>query len=224
MCFSATASFGAGTALCVVGLLSLKKVRHYKQIPFASIPLLFSIQQFSEGFVWLSLTNSSYRQWIDYSSHVFLIFAQVVWPVWVPLSIILIEKNAARKKILSAIMWMGIGTGGYLAYCLLHYTVKAEINSFHIDYSLSFPMALSWISGVFYFIPTVFPAFISSVKRMPLLGWLITISYFFTKIFYSGYLISVWCFFAAVISIVILYILTKQQVSFAGKNKIVLST
>jgi len=215
MCFSASASFSAGTALCVVGLITLKKVNTHKQIAFALIPLLFSIQQFAEGFVWLSLTNKNYETWGDYSAHLFLFFAQVVWPIWVPFSIFLLEKNVNKRRILLFMTRMGILLSSYLAYCLIVYPVKVEINSFHIDYSLQFPMPFAWIGGFVYFILTVFPAFISSIKRMPLLGLLITVSYFFTKLFYSGYLISVWCFFAAIISIIVLYIITKKQDSLA---------
>jgi len=213
MCFSAGASFGAATVLTVVGVITLKKVTNYRQFPFASIPLMFAIQQFAEGFVWLSLSNVNYLAFGPPSSHIFLFFAQVAWPIWVPFSIFLLEKNAFRKKILLAVTGIGILVGSYLSYCLFVYPIKAEINSFHIDYSLNFPMSLAWIGGLFYLISTIFPAFISSVKRMQLLGILIATSYVFTRIFYAGYLISVWCFFAAIISVIIFFIVTKMKVS-----------
>ena len=60
MCFSATASFGASTILMGAGIVTLKMVKDPKQIMFASIPILFSIQQFTEGFVWLTYHNAQY--------------------------------------------------------------------------------------------------------------------------------------------------------------------
>lgn len=59
MCFSTTASFVAGTFLTVIGVASVKKVKGPGQLMFAVIPLVFAVQQFSEGFVWMSLLNSN---------------------------------------------------------------------------------------------------------------------------------------------------------------------
>ena len=49
MCFSAPASFIAGTALSVIGVAALKRTESKSEIPFALIPLLFGIQQLIEG-------------------------------------------------------------------------------------------------------------------------------------------------------------------------------
>lgn len=208
MCFSAGASFGASGVLLVAGVISLKKIKSPSQILFASIPLLFSIQQFTEGFVWLSLTNNNYMLWRDFATRLFLIFAQVVWPAFVPLSMVLMENDAKRKKILLALTGMGILLGLYIAVCIFIYPVNATIKASHIHYRLSFPATVTWISNAFYFMPTVLPAFVSSVKRMQLLGIVILASYLFSKIYFADNIISVWCFFAAVAGIVVLLILS----------------
>lgn len=59
VCFSATASFVAGGTLSVVGGVTLSRVQHRREVPFAHIPLLFGIQQIVEGFVWLGLTHQA---------------------------------------------------------------------------------------------------------------------------------------------------------------------
>ena len=51
MCFSATASFSAGAFLLGLGTLTLKSARRPRELPFAAIPLLFAIQQLSEGVI-----------------------------------------------------------------------------------------------------------------------------------------------------------------------------
>ena len=91
MCFSASASFGAGIVLSVIGIASLKKVQHASQIPFAALPLIFAIQQFSEGILWLVLPNLEYLILRQVITYVFLFFAQIVWPVWVPFAILLLD-------------------------------------------------------------------------------------------------------------------------------------
>jgi hypothetical protein len=221
MCFSASASFGAGTMLFVVGVLALKKTRKPSQVPFGAIPMLFSIQQFAEGFVWLSLTNKSFETLESYATNIFLVFAQVLWPILVPLSIFFLEKNTMRKKILGTLAIMGTLMAIFLIYCLFNYYAKAEIGYLHIHYQLNYPMALSWISGLIYFMPTVVPNFISSIKRISLLGFSIALSYIFTLIFYRDYLISVWCFFTAIQSGIVLYIVTKMNPPFSLKLRTV---
>ena len=59
MCFSATASFVAGTSLSVIGVATLKHVKRKTEIPFAMIPLLFGIQQLTEGVIWLTFANDA---------------------------------------------------------------------------------------------------------------------------------------------------------------------
>ena len=53
MCFSASASFIAGTSLSAVGVAALKRTEARTERPFAMIPMLFGIQQMTEGIIWL---------------------------------------------------------------------------------------------------------------------------------------------------------------------------
>lgn len=59
MCFSATASLTAGTALVVVGVLTVRTSRGggLRELRLAVIPLLFGAQQLGEGVVGLSLSG-----------------------------------------------------------------------------------------------------------------------------------------------------------------------
>jgi hypothetical protein len=84
MCFSASASFGAGVVLSAIGVVSIKKNQHKSQFLFASIPLLFAVQQFAEGILWLVLPNPEYASMQKHTTYVFLFFAQFFWPLWVP--------------------------------------------------------------------------------------------------------------------------------------------
>ena len=59
MCFSATASFVAGTTLSTIGVATITKVKQRSELPFALIPLLFGIQQFIEGIIWLTFSHDA---------------------------------------------------------------------------------------------------------------------------------------------------------------------
>jgi Family of unknown function (DUF6629) len=207
MCFSAGASFGAGAVLSVIGVASIKKAQTPSQIIFASIPLIFAIQQITEGFLWLSLSNPAYASLQKVTTYGFLFFAQIVWPVWVPFSILKLESKEKRRK--SEIILAGIGAlvSLYLFYCLLNFPVEAKIIGYHISYQQDYPAAISNYCGALYIVATIVPPFFSHTRRMWLLGTAILISYIITKIFYTDYIISVWCFFASVISIAVFAIL-----------------
>lgn len=211
MCFSAGASFGASAVLGAVSVATFKNVKSPTQIPFAMIPALFAVQQAAEGMLWVALSGTDHTSWRHFPVYIFLIFAQVVWPIWVPYSILLLEKERDRKKILFMLLAIGTVISLYLLYCVIVYDVEAEIHERHIRYTLNFPIGLALISSVFYFIPTVLPLFVSSFRRMWVLGLAILLSFIAAKIYFEAHLISVWCFFAAVISIVVLGLLIMSK-------------
>lgn len=206
MCFSTQASFGAGALLAVAGVLAIKKTIKPAHIPFAAIPLLFAAQQVSEGFLWIALTSVTYAHWKINAMFVFLFFAQVVWPLWVPLSIWQLEKEAPRKKILFLVFCIGIFTSCVLAYFLVAYRVTAYVNGSHIFYELGYP-GISMKLGILYFIPTVISSFLSTWRGVKWMGLAILLSFIVSKLFFKEELISVWCYFAAVISAVIFLIM-----------------
>lgn len=195
------------------GVIAVKKTQSPSQIPFAVIPIIFSIQQFSEGVLWLSLTNAAYSEWHQVATYIFLVFAQVVWPFWVPFSIYLMESDKKRKKVMAALIGLGSAVALYLAFCLSNYAVNSDISDYHIRYDLDFPGYLVKYMGVFYFIPTVIPCFASGVKKMNILGAIILTSFIVSKLFFGEYVISVWCFFAAAASVMVLIIMTSFQTS-----------
>lgn len=209
MCFSAEASFVAGTVLLGVGVATIKKSQTKFQLLFSSIPLLFGIQQIAEGFLWLSLLNNNFISFKVPSTYIFLSFAQVLWPTWVPLSILLIEKDKKFIKTLSVLLFIGILVSTFLTYRLYSGTTSAEIVGYHISYNIEISNSSILILSPLYFIATVVPAFFSSIKRMWFLGFLILSSYIITKIFFENYVISVWCFLGAIISISVYFIISN---------------
>ena len=211
MCFSAGASFGAGVILTAIGVASVRKVESRSEIPFAGIPLIFAVQQFTEGFLWLALSNPVYAALKGVTTYTFLFFAQVVWPLWVPLSIMLIEKKTERKRVLKLLTGIGVVVSAYLLFCLISFPVSASISRYHISYSQDYPSFIGLYLGVFYFIATIAPPFFSRNKYMWTLGAAILVSYIITIILYRDYVVSVWCFFASVISIAVFAIMMELK-------------
>lgn len=209
MCFSTTASFGAGAILAVVGVVSLKKVQASSQLLFALFPIVFSLQQFTEGFVWVTLTNVNYQDYRSIPIYAFVFFAQVLWTLWVPLSFYLIEENMKRKKTLAVFVWIGLAISLFHFYNLLFYDVTASIKPYHIYYDLDFPLKHNIITESLYLLTIIVPPFISSIRRTHVLGILLLTSFLITKLYFNDYIISVWCFFAAITSLFV-YIIMKN--------------
>jgi len=211
MCFSAGASFAASAIIGTIGIVTIKKAKTTNEIPFASIPLLFAAQQAVEWTIWIGLSGANNESWKHFPVYIFLIFAQLVWPVWIPFSVLRLENDRTRRTIIKAILGMGVCSSLYLLYCMLVYDVKAEIHSKHILYTLSFPSAFAWIKSIFYFVPTVVTLFISSIKRVQLLGLAVLAAFIFSKIYFTDHLISVWCFFAGILSIIVFWIILTPK-------------
>jgi hypothetical protein len=87
MCFSATASFSSSVVIGAMGIYSIKSVTHTHQKYLAAIPLLFAVQQFSEGFVWLTLNHELDLKYQDFFTQSFLSFAWIIWPILVPFAL-----------------------------------------------------------------------------------------------------------------------------------------
>jgi hypothetical protein len=214
MCFSASASFVASAALFTGGVATLKQTTNNNHIPFASIPLLFGVQQLIEGFLWLSIMNPDFSAFRMPTTYMFLIFAQVVWPSLVPFSIYLLEKDPTRKKILRVLLNIGAMVSLYIGVSMLFYPVEAGISSHHIAYYSDFPRQRGVIPSLLYLLPTVVSPFVSGLRKMNILGSIILISLIVSKAFFAENLVSIWCYFAAVISITVYFIIKEIRIRY----------
>lgn len=209
MCFSSAASFGASGVLLVIGTAAIVKSTNSRQLPFAVIPVIFAVQQFIEGFLWLTL-QGHFPGWEPILTRVYLFFAEVLWPIWIPVAFLLLDKNNPKVFFQKILVGVGFVVGSYLAFCLLTYNVKAEIYGSHITYLLDYPKPLQGFGNLFYGLTTIIPAFLSDIKWMKIFGILVVISYVVSAFYFPHAVISVWCYFAAVISLCVYFLLPKN--------------
>lgn len=211
MCFSPEASFTSGTIISALGVYTLKKVRVPSQMLFASVPLVFGLQQLSEGMVWMSLRDPASAGMQRAGLFAFLLAARVVWPTLMPLAVLLMEREEHKRKLLRLFVLLGLSVSLYYSYCLLFLTVAPGIAGHHIQYISDFPESLAVPAFLIYFAASIPPLFISSIRRTRVLGGLLFVSSAVTALFYIEYLTSVWCFFAALSSIVVLWIVSTRE-------------
>ena len=123
MCFSAEASFAGGIIISAIGVATIRKVHEPSQILFASIPLFFGIQQITEGLLWVTLPLTDFVNIRHIATYIFLVMAQVIWPMLIPLSVLFMEKSEKKKKILIAFLFTGVSLSIYYTFCLLSFNV-----------------------------------------------------------------------------------------------------
>jgi hypothetical protein len=198
MCFSATASFSSGIILSAVGTTALIKNKDKSSIALASIPLFFGIQQLFEGFVWISLPSTQCHQ---ISMYGFLAFSLVFWPFYSPLAFFLAEKNIVRKKILLGLFALGTIVSMYFFGVMLTQPITSEISNNSIQYLVNAPLVL--IFTLIYFIATCASAILSTSKKLKIFGIFLTLFLAISLYFYFATFNSVWCFFAAILSLII---------------------
>ena len=201
MCYSATASFTAGVALLVVGTVTTRRAGRSNGLAFAAIPLLFGIQQILEGALWLTFPAEA-PLWNMVLTYVYSFFSHVLWPIYVPIAVLLIEPAPWRRKVLAAIAVAGAAVGLYLLYFLVRLPLVAQVTGRHIAY-LS-PHFYAVEAMTLYLLGTCLSSLFSSHRSVRLFGGAAFLSFMAAYAFYATWFISVWCFFAAVLSCIVL--------------------
>ena len=199
MCFSAAASFIAGVSLTAIGVVTMKKARYSAEIPFASIPLLFGIQQLIEGMLWLSFRFEIPLLNVT-MTYLFVLFSHVLWPIFVPYSIWLIETVVWRKKVIRIFQLIGSAVGLYLLYYIIMFPITSEIkvNVLYVFPDFHKPPVL-----LLYVVATCVSGFFSSHRIINVFGVLALLLFMLSYWFYMVAFFSVWCFFSALLSGVI---------------------
>ena len=200
MCFSAPASFIAGTPLTAIGVAALRKTEARSEIPFAMIPLLSGIQQLIEGVIWLTFSNDApmLKQTMTY---VYSGFSHVLWPIYVPFAMGLMEAVQWRRKVFLAFGVVGVAVGLYLLYYIVVTPMVAEVVGSHIVYDSPHFYLIPVM--ILYIVATCISCFFSSHGFVKLFGSLMLLSFIASYIVHVMALVSIWCFFAAVLSLLV---------------------
>ena len=200
MCFSATVSFSAGAILLGLGTLTLKSACHARERPFAAIPLLFAIQQLSEGVIWLTFQQHA-PQLNTVMTYVYFFFSHVLWPIYVPVVVLLIEPPGRQRLTLLVFVMIGAAVGAYLLYSLVVFPIVSRPVGRHIEYVMPHFFAAAVLA--LYLLPTTFGPMMSTHRMVRAFGVLALLSFAGAYFFYATWFISVWCFFAALLSVVV---------------------
>ena len=203
MCFSPEASFTASFALFAIGILTISRIHSPRHLMIAMIPLLFSLQQACEGMLWLILDQPNLWLWQTIFKYGFLTFAFLVWPIWLPSSLFLVETNSTRRLLLGLCASLGIIWAVYMLYVFIQTGAYVALGCYHIYYSINIPLITTGMGLVLYNLATILPLFIASVPKMWIFGIFAFLSCILSLVMWTQFFISIWCFFAALISLLV---------------------
>ena len=202
MCFSATANFVGSGVLGAVGVVTLTKVEHRRELLFASLPTLFALHQFIEGFVWLGLDGMLSPAMTHAMAAAFMLYAQGLLPFLLPLSVLLFEPNGIRRKVMLPFTVLGAATSVYMLWALMTYPLEVFIKGNSIVYINQ--GTNNTTVAVLYVIVTCGSLFASKVRDMVIFG-AANLAILLVVMAVKRYAFtSLWCAYAAVASVIIL--------------------
>ncbi len=195
MCFAPEADAVLGGIVIAVGVDALRHVRDPKQIPLATLPLLFGVHQVSEAFVWWGLQGYVGHAVERVAVWTYLLFAFGALPLLIPLAVGLVEPLRERRRAIAAFGVLGLGVGGVLTLAMFRGSIHTMIEGHHVEYQVDAVgnggqlTAGSVIASSYRDLAALG---VLNLAAVPVLMWMTL----------NG-LVSLWCFWAAIVSIMI---------------------
>jgi hypothetical protein len=209
MCFSAAANFVGSGVLGAIGVVTLTKVKHRRELLFASLPTLFAIHQFIEGFVWLGLDGILSPTVTHNMGAAFVFYAQGLLPFLLPLSVLLFEARRQDRRRMMPFVVLGGATTLYMLWGLTAYPLEVYVRQNSIVYIN--PATNNTTLAVLYVIATCGSFFFSRVRTMVIFGAANLAILLIVMAFKRYAFTSLWCAYAAIASVIILVYFWKSS-------------
>jgi len=209
VCFSAAANFTGSGVLGTIGVLTLTRVKHRRELLFASLPTLFAVHQFIEGFVWLGLDGILSPKVTHNMGAAFMLYAQGLLPFLLPLSVLLFEPDAQSRRRMQPFLLIGGLTALFILWALIAYPTQIFVKSNSIVYINQ--ATNNTFVAVLYVIATCGSLLFSKVKDMVIFG-VANLAILLVVMAVKRYAFtSLWCAYAAVASVIILVYFWKSS-------------
>jgi hypothetical protein len=202
VCFSATANFVGSAALAALGVVTLTKVKHRRELLFAGLPTLFAIHQFIEGFVWLGLDGILSPTVTHDMAAAYMLYAQGLLPFLLPLSVLLFEPDRASRRRMLPFLILGGATTLYILWALTAYPLEVYVKGNSIVYINQ--ATNNTAVAVLYVIATCGSLFMSKIRPMIIFGAANLTILLVVMEFRRYAFTSLWCAYAAMASLIIL--------------------
>ena len=178
-------------------------------LPLAITPLGFGLQQLCEGVIWIGIGGGN-AELVRAASLAYLHFALFFWPFWIPLSTLFLEARWKKRLVVGSFALLGLA-GGLMLYLPLVINpdlveTKVVEHSLQYDFDKSPALMFPWtLWKVLYLAVVAVPILMSDQKEVVVVGFVLILLAGVSHYFNAYAFVSVWCFFAAVLSIYLCY-------------------
>lgn len=208
MCFSVEADLVAGVALLPVGVAALREVRHVREVPFAALPLLFSMHQFVEVFVWLGNDGGVSSCVQSTATSAYVLFALPVLPTLVPLAVLLLEPRGSRLRVAPFVV-LGLVVSAYLSVAVLDGPIDVDVRAHAIVYGVDLNHGIWW--AILYVLAVIGPSILSGYPSIVAFGVVNLVGLSVVATLYVSAFASLWCVFAACSSLLVLVHMRRRR-------------
>jgi hypothetical protein len=210
VCFAPEADAFVGAIVIGVGIDALRHVRRPEQIVLASLPLLFGVHQLTEAFVWWGLQGHDAEIVERVAVWAYLVFAFTLLPILVPVAVGLIERVTARRWVMFGFGVLGVTVATALTVAMFRGPVHAAIEGRRIAYDVDAQAHGGQLTAL-YVVATCGALLASSYRDIARLGALNLVAIpVLIWLTISGF-VSLWCFWAAIMSIAIAFHLRRVE-------------
>ena len=208
MCFSATANFVGSGVLGAIGVATLTRIRHRREVLFAALPTLFAIHQFVEGVVWLGMDGILSPAVAHDMGAAFMLYAQGLLPFLMPLSVLLFEPGVKNRRRMLPFLAIGGGTTLYILWALTAYAFEVHVKGNSLVYTN--PATNNTPLAVVYVLATCGSLFFSRIRMMVIFGAANLAILLMVMAVKRFAFTSLWCAYAALASVIILVYFWKS--------------
>ena len=210
MCFSATADFTGSVVLGAIGIATFTEAKRPREMLLASMPCLFALHEFIEGFVWLGLDGRLSQQVAHNAGAAYVLYAQGILPFLLPFSIFLIEPTKRQRRRMLGFVILGGVLALYLLWGLIAYPLAISEQARSILYVNV--ITTTTLVAVLYVVATCGALFFSGFRDLRMLGWANLVGLLVVMEVKRYAFTSVWCAYAAAVSVIIYVFFRRSRV------------
>jgi hypothetical protein len=202
VCFAPEADAAVGGLVVVVGVDALRHVDTRRQVALASLPLLFGLHQVTEAFVWWGLDDQVAHTVERAALWAYLLFALAVLPVLLPIAVGLVERSPVRRRVIGGFGVLGGTVAIALAVAVFRGPLSVAVDGRLLAYRVDAVGHGALLTGL-YVAATCGALLACSDRHLAAIGAANLVAVPVLLWLSLGGFVSLWCFWAAIVSIAI---------------------
>lgn len=216
MCYSPEADLVAGLVVGAIGIDAFRRVDDRRDMALAAVPIVLAAHQLIEAVAWRGLQDRAPEAAGDLAVGAYLVIAFGIVPMLVPFAVLRTERDSRRRAAMIPLLLLGVGVSFVLLLSLIISPYGASIGGRYIAYEVS--VLGSRLTGAAYAIAVCAPLLLSSHRRLVVFGFANVPVVVALSLLLSTGLISLWCVWAAVSSLVVARHVRDQSPASVGRG------